>query len=289
MPPSHQSNPPPPSWQEHVNTALHFAEFPALTVMPFLRRRIGLRTLSWKLAVMGCLLVVVASPFKDEAFSSTNPPEDAVYFPYRTALPPNCAHAPGWLGLFALGSLVLGVRQKGRRWREMRRGIAWHTYHRGVSVFSFLPLEAGIAERFVDPAVCILGGFAIWHWFSAALGGWLIVSGLALNFIEQTVHQIHRERTLDAVDAAIDCDALSQTVRYFEQHPTARKTSKNGVDLTHAALSPEVEVLMAKRTRAKRPPPPPPAMKSANAPRRLARLLWGRRLAQWWQRRRKGQ
>jgi hypothetical protein len=52
---------------------------------------------------------------------------------------------------------------------------------------------------------------------------------------------------MDAMDAALDGEALSQMVEQFEQHPSARTYTSEKADVVHATLSEDVEALIAKR------------------------------------------
>jgi len=223
----YQAQSPPTTFEQKLNIGFFFAQFPAATVMVFLRRRVGLRPATAG-GVLAMALFLIASPLEDGAFSARQASDEP--FPYRTALPPEKPVRPGWLGIFAAASLVLAGRQALARKREMRNGIAWHTHHCGIPVLSFKRFNESTVARLVDPALCILAGFAVWHWFSIALGFWLIFAGLALRFVEQRIYKEHVRRTLDAMDAAIDSEALSQMVEQFEQHPSARTYATEKAD-----------------------------------------------------------
>lgn len=227
-----------------MNIAFFFAQLPASTVMVFLRHRVGLRPATLGIFV-AMLLFLIASPFEEGAFGVQKGWEEP--FPNQTSLPPDRVVRPGWLGIFATVSFILAARQAIARRREIRRGIAWHTYHRGIPVLSFLRLEVSTVARFVDPALCLAAGFAVWHWFSLALGAWLIFAGLALRFVEQRIHQENERRTLDAMDAAIDGEALSQMVEQFEHQPSVRAYTTDDAEVIHATLSKDVEALIARR------------------------------------------
>lgn len=297
------------SWEERKAMTFALLQLPALTVMPLLRKRIGYRTLSpGRLFLMTALLLVIGNPLRPDAFpiplftqepSYFIPPDwqgsSADYLPDPYATPPAPSGAPmspGWLGLFAIVMGLSAATQRSARWKDIRRGIAWHSYHRGISIFPFLRSDEDFVRRFVDPLLCVIFGFLVWNSFSKALGAWLIFSGLALRFVEYTIYQWQVEQNLNAMDSSIDGRTLGDMMQHFEQHPTARRFSTENAEVIHTTLSPDVEALIArrraspKRDRGETTAHASGSPKSLTLRKRFYRLLWGRRLCDWWERRR---
>lgn len=270
-----QSSQPELTIQQRLNIALWLSECLAVTVLPLLRRRVGLRTLKQpRVPIVLLLLLLVGNPLADDAFNTRYPripsldtkpsfsifpdsvpaPKKAEKLPDMPFQEPEKWFGRGWLGIFAMLSLFLAGRQVALRQRELRQGITWHSYHRGISVFSSLRRgHAGTWERFGDPLICIVLGAIIWHFLSPPLGGWLIFSGLALRAVESMLHKRNVERNLDAIDGTIDSQTLSEVVEQFEQHPTTTKHTRGDVEILHTALSPDVEALIARRKKRKPP------------------------------------
>ena len=137
--------------------------FPALTVMVFLRRKVGYRFLSpMKLQVMTLLILALSSI----SAISSNSSAGAVsgYSGYGS---PNVAGAAPIIGaatpliFFAIAMLVTGMIKRYLQWQGIKRGVSWHTYSRGVSWFTFLPLSDSIIKRYVDPAAVAVVGLLV--------------------------------------------------------------------------------------------------------------------------------
>lgn len=94
--------------KEQLNIAGKIAQFPALTVMVFLRRRLGYRQVSpgrvWFLTVLLLTGAMITSSVGDK---------------------------PGggkFLAIFALAMFALGMLERYRRKRELMDGKKWHSY-----------------------------------------------------------------------------------------------------------------------------------------------------------------
>ena len=180
-------------------------QFPALTVMVFLRRDLGYRMLNplGLIAVTGILFVIAILSQPDNADS-------------------------GALGLllFALAAFILGMGQRQKRWKELNRGVRQHSYYIGTSPFEklrWLPMfcrRNRRSARLIDPIFCVAIGFALFP-VSRLLAMWLIFSGVCLRSFEYTVHHRELNLNLDMVDGLIVSEVQGQTVERFEESPGA--------------------------------------------------------------------
>jgi hypothetical protein len=191
--------------------------------------------------------------------------------------PPSSAR--GYLGLFGIAFVVLAAKQRAARWKEYHLGIARHSYDRGQSVFSFLPLPPATIERHVDPLVCIIVGFFTMGTISGALGLWLVLSGFSLRLVEFMVHRQQIAQHFDAIDAAIDSSGLSDVVQSFGS-PGHAQGGHFETTILRATLARDVEELIARRQRQVRSnvPPVPGQWR-----RPFWQLVWGKRLYGWWE------
>lgn len=180
----------------------------ALTVLVFLRHRLGYRLLNpLALMVMTFALFVLAS-FKRHT--------------------PN----PQALMLFAVVMCAVGIAKRFKRWIDARRGIRIHSYYIGDSIFEcrwfpqFL-LHNRRFTRFFDSFVCLGAGIAVFE-FSPVLGGWLIFCGFCVRALEAQAYQQQFERDLDTVDGLIMSGVQSETVdRFSEPSETTQQQSAN--------------------------------------------------------------
>ncbi len=238
--------------QENLAIGFFIADLLSLPLLPLFRRRIGLRIVSGKMFSAMLVLIGLGVGFREDPFSAEEP-DGKVAYPYATLLRPELPSRPGFLSLVAIVSCVLAAREAGARWRELRRGIPWHTYHRGISRFDCRCFRPGTAERRIEPLVAILLGFAAWYGVSTALGGWLIFAGLALRTVEQRLYVINLRRNLDTMDATIDSQTLDEIAQQFQPQQTSRAVSDDQVEVIHAKLSDDVEALIARRKKRPRP------------------------------------
>jgi hypothetical protein len=196
MPPQPQQ---PPTLTERYAFAQWLMQFPALTVMVFLRRDLGFRLLNplRLLAVTGFLVVV--SAFAQQGNANANPMV---------------------LLIFALAFFVLGIVQWIKSWFRLNRGVRQHSYYIGTSLYEFRRLPEFIHRnrrfsRFIDPLLCMLAGL-VFYPISHAMTAWLFLSALSLRIIEYAVHQKYRDMDLDTIDGMIMAERQGQTVEYFE-------------------------------------------------------------------------
>jgi len=195
--------PPQPSQSPTFSQQLAFTQwlmqFPALSVMVFLRRDLGYRLLN-PLSLIGITAVMLTIAVLAE--------------------PGEADTRPGDLLVFALLAFFLGFGQRLQRWREVNRHVRQHSYYLGTSPFDFAWLPAFSRRnrrvaRFADPLFCVLAGLLLFQ-VSRLLAMWLVGSGVCLRVFEYIVHQRERNLNLDMVDSLLLSEKRGLTVERFE-------------------------------------------------------------------------
>jgi hypothetical protein len=201
------------------------ALFPAITVMVFLRKRLGFRILKPMWLFPMAAILIALPVFTPEKINSS-----------------------GWaLALFAVAMLGWGMFQRYRRWVELCDGVRWHTYSSGISYLEALPLPLFFrlhrrTYRMLDPIVCMLAGILISLVLSKLLGWWLMFSALALVVFEQNVYETALNRELDTLDGLIAAEVHKEGAEHFsgpapaEQQRTLEETA--GIP---TGLAPDIE------------------------------------------------
>jgi hypothetical protein len=192
------------SYWHRAENAQWLMRFPALTVMPWLRDDIGYRLLNpFHILCMNGVLALLGL--------------------YMQPIHPD--ERPALLTFFAVGAIILGLHQRGKRAREMKRGVFQHTYYIGTSNFAFRWHPESyrrnrIAARYFDPLACILAGLFCLQG-SKMLGGWLIICGFALRVFEDAVRRERIKNDLDILDGLITSDHQAEKVERYTEPPAA--------------------------------------------------------------------
>jgi hypothetical protein len=179
----------------------YLAIFPAITIMVFMRRKVGFRMLKpSRLIGMAFFLWFIGDLFNMLPF--TKPPG----FIYDR---------------FPLLLLAVGFLERYRRWRELCNGERWHTMSPGISYFELLPLPATLRShrriyRFVDPAACFIFSMLFGIFFSQPLARWFAFSSFCLFIFEQTLFEKQLDRDLDILDGLVTAEVRNETVKHFE-------------------------------------------------------------------------
>src|ERR1019366_194005 len=225
MPPQPQQG---PTFREQYQFAQRLMEFPALTVMVFLRRDLGFRLMN-PLRLLGLTgFLIVVSVFVQQGNASANPMV---------------------LLIFALVFFVVGIVQKIKSWFRLNRVVRQHSYYIGTSLYEFRRLPEFIHRnrrfsRFIDPLLCMVAGL-VFYPISHAMTAWLFLSALSLRTIEYAVHQKYRDMDLDTIDGMIMAEREGQTVEYFENaEGTAQRPQSPGIP---TGLGEDVEEHMKNR------------------------------------------
>lgn len=113
------------------------------------------------------------------------------------------------LGLFFLGFIAMSIYHQYIASRRERSGRRWHSRYAGTSFFSFLyPTDIYIVQRYIEPILAVIAGYAAYNYLNQPLGLWLVFAGLCLGAIEQFQAARSRNRLLDAIDAQIEAQNL---------------------------------------------------------------------------------
>jgi hypothetical protein len=230
------------AWFEQVDLLRKLSLFPAITVMVFIRRRIGFRLLNPTWLIVLTFIMVVFTAFLPDSVNES--------FGFGTLL-----------RIYALAMLGLGLFQRWQRWKELCSGKRWHTYSPGISYLEMLPLPPFLkfqrrVNRFLDPAAVAIIGFIIGVAFSHGLGVWIMFSAFFLYVYEQTLHEKQLAHDLDILDSMVSAEVQAETSKFFadggtpENQPTIE--DRAGIP---TGLAPDIAKQVESR-RAKRPPPP---------------------------------
>lgn len=201
--------------QQKMEIAKTIMLLPSLSVIVFLRRRIGYRLLDsgWYLGV--ALIVYLI------AFFSYDP---------RSRYP-NAMH---W---YAGGIVVMGAIHRAIAWMQLRRGTQPHSYATGISWlgFGFLPSwmrSPGMANCLYDPLLTAVIGVVIYKTFSHAFGYWLLTAAASILFLEILLGKKAADREMDIADGLIAAETQAQAVGRFETTSRQRDGDDGGVVAT---------------------------------------------------------
>jgi hypothetical protein len=188
------------TWLEKVDLIRMFALFPAITVMVFIRQKVGFRLCrpTW-LIVLTSIMLMVPVVFKTAAA------------PFGFVMP-----------IYAITMLCLGVWHRKQRWEDFGSGVLWHTYSPGISYLEMLPFMPSFCKsrdrvrRFLDPAAISIIALLVGVLLNRALGGWLMFSALALFIYEQNLYTKHLAGIMDTYDAMCCAKAQEKIVEFLE-------------------------------------------------------------------------
>ena len=175
--------------------------FPALTLMVFIRRKVGYRTMKTSgLIVMAIIMMIYASLAHSYSHESSAP-----------------------LTIFALVMLGAAIVQRSLRWRELCQGVRWHTYSVGISYFELVPWPPVLSfmrgyrriYRFLDPLACVIVGLIVMS-LSTSLGIWIVFSSIALRIFEEDLFEKALARDLDILDGLISSEIQVESVKHFD-------------------------------------------------------------------------
>src|SRR5580658_5883300 len=127
---------------EKMKIVQYLSILPAITIMVFMRRKVGFRMLkpSWLIGMAFFLMFI-------DGITNIN----FLIF-----------HSAGfYFREFPYVMLLFGFFQRYRRWRELCDGVRWHTFSPGISYLELLPLPAFLKAqrriyRFLDPFACFI-------------------------------------------------------------------------------------------------------------------------------------
>lgn len=224
--------------------------YPALTVMVFLRYRIGYRTLSpHRFIIMATIIYLLPN-------STEYTPPDVAMLNKTIGLLDSVQGNHFLLSVYVLSMLALCFIQRRLRWVEFSSGKLWHSYSTGISWFEFLPLPDHVVRRFIDPIVCYIIGSIIYGYFPY-LGWWLEVSAFCLLGREGWQYQMEINSLLDLQDSLCESEVQSQNVAMFSDEQNAGTRNNRSIEETagiQTGLAPDIEAHLMRR-RNRKPPP----------------------------------
>ena len=194
------------TFSQQMNVVNKLMRVSALTVMVYLRRDLGYRFLNpvHLFCINGTLILVAIlnKPAHPELRL-----DDVI--------------------LFAIFAFLIGMGQRNKRYRELKRGIMKHSYYIGTSHLDFIWLPNFVRRnrkiaRLVDPAFCALAGLILLP-YSRALAFWLIFAAFCLRSVEYEVNVREHSMDLDMIDSLIVSGAQHQNVEHFDELPAARQ------------------------------------------------------------------
>ena len=204
---------------QKIDTMAMIALFPALTVMIFLRRKLGYRFLD-PIRILIMTVIIMFLPL----FSSN----------YRT----NSSTAYSLPYIFAFGMFGFAMLQRRMRWNDIKNGVRWHSRSRGISWFSaFLPFSDWTVRRFVDPAVCALIGLIV----PAPLGHYLIFSAVCLFVFEAWDFDQMISQTLDTLDSLISSEVQAENVDYYSKGNKQSRSLEETAGIP-TGIAPDIEL-----------------------------------------------
>ena len=228
------------SWLERIEIIRTLSLFPAITVMVFIRRKLGFRLMKpiWLIVMT---LILLAIP---------------IFF--------NGLAAPfGFIMvLYALAMLGLGLFQRWQRWKDLCAGSRWHTYSPGVSFLENLPFPPFLKShrrinRFVEPPAVALVGLLIGLLLSHGLGLWIMFSAFFLYVYEQNLYDKQLAHDLDTLDGLIAAEVQAETVKHFEgAQPEERQRTLEDTAGIPTGLAPDIHKQVELRRAKQRTPAP---------------------------------
>jgi hypothetical protein len=200
--------------------------YPALTIMVFLRRKLGYRTLKPTWLIIVTIMLFVAA-----------------------VLAPKTATGPFVDGLtyFALLMLGIGIFQRWRRWKAIVKGVRWHSHSTGIPWLGYLPLPGFFyrysrINRFLDPLISLVVGAVLGMLVSRLLGAWIMLSALFLYIFEDTVYNKQLERDLDTLDGLIYAEVQQETAEHFAgAQPSEKQRRLEETAGIATGLSPDIQ------------------------------------------------
>jgi hypothetical protein len=193
---------------EKAKIVQNLAGYPALTMLVFIRRKVGYRMLKpSRLITMAFILKFVGGLTSIIPFAT---PVGEIYSEFPVVM------------------LAFGFFQRWRRWKELCNGERWHTMSPGISYLEVLPLPAFLRAhrriyRFVEPFSLFIGSMLIGMFFSQGLGRWVFFCSFCLFIYEQAVYERQLDRDLDVLDGMIAAEVQKETVEFFEGEQPVEK------------------------------------------------------------------
>lgn len=187
------------TYREKVNLFKNITAIVSLSVVVFIRRRIGFRLLDSGWYVLAAIAVGLIALFTYDPGS----------------------RFPRVMFWYALGILVFGAVHRAIAWFQFRRGTQPHSYSTGISIFELLPiprfLRGGRAMNAVfDPFAIGITGIVVRERVFEPLGNWLMFSAICL-FLSEIFMQAHAvNRDMDVADGLVTAGVQAEAAKRFE-------------------------------------------------------------------------
>ncbi|SMF97903.1 hypothetical protein SAMN02949497_4759 [Methylomagnum ishizawai] len=234
-----------------LNQKVHFVvtllSYPALSIMVFMRRKMGLRQLSSIKLGITALVMFGYSEILPMAGKFTNAlarTEESLkyFFPLAVAM------------------VIVGTLQRWQRRRDLKKGKMWHSYSLGLSWFEFLPIRDDLVRLYIDPIACIIIACIVGYTLSPLLANWLIFSTISLVAVEVWTREQQFNALLDMVDNLVESEIRSANTEFFLRNdPTLVASPPPHRNLEETAgiptgIAPDIEAQIQRR-KARKPPP----------------------------------
>lgn len=187
------------NFREKAQIVRMLALFPALSILVFIRARVGLRLLkaNW---LFGLTAILVAGAL---AFHSAFKPFPAIAVIYPLAM------------------LTCGLVQRHRRWRELVAGKRWHTFSPGIGYIELLKWPMWFRTqrripRFIEPAGIALVALLVGIFLSHGLGAWLGLTALGVFTWENDTYEKALNRELDMLDSLFSSEVQAELVEIYD-------------------------------------------------------------------------
>jgi hypothetical protein len=229
------------TWWDRINVIRTLSLFPAITVMVFIRRKLGFRMMkpTW-LVVMTIIMLTIPAVAHQVAE------------PFAVLMV-----------AYALAMLGLGLWQRWQRWKELCNGERWHTFSPGISYLENLPWPPFMkshrrVNRFIDPAAVAIAGLIIGLALSHGLGIWIIFSAFFLYVFEQDLYEKQLNHDLDTLDGLFASEVQAEVVKHFEQGETAEQRQQTLEETAGipTGLAPDIHKQVELRRAKQRKPAP---------------------------------
>lgn len=212
--------------EQKMAITANLALYPAMPIIVLIRRKPGYRFLSpIKLLVVFILLNVLT------VFSGLSGRAPSILI----------------LQVFAWGTLILGLIKRKLRWRDIKRGVSWHTWSRGISSLSFLPLSDSNLKRWVEPIAVIIIGALLAIPFTF-FGFYLVVAGLCLFLFEAWDYENSLNMMLDQLDSLVDSEVMGGNIDYYSQPNVPQRPLEQTAGIP-TGIAPDIEVQIQRRRR----------------------------------------
>ncbi len=229
------------TWWDRINVIRTLSLFPAITVMVFIRRKLGFRMMkpTWLVTLTIIMLTVTAVAHQ-------------VAEPFAVLMV-----------AYALAMLGLGLWQRWQRWKELCNGERWHTFSPGISYLETLPWPPFMkshrrVNRFVDPAVVLIAGLIIGLLLSHGLGIWIMFSSFFLYVFEQDLYEKQLNHDLDTLDGLFAAEVQAEVVKHFEGGQAAEERQQTIEETAGipTGLAPDIHKQVELRRAKQRKPAP---------------------------------